>query len=321
VYKRQAVDETSVPAAEPSPSQDDDRAAAAPPRVADPVVEQLARQADAVNPDLSAVDEAVYFDYENDRPFPAELCALANEIALDWDCEGGADHQAALQRVAHLSAEDARTVGAVVSRVWHASVYPALEPLAQQLARRLSEDPDFDPLPWGDWLDTFVRERLDGHRPGLIWITRQALFAQAESSGLIRRNEAEVKQAAQDALSRMSPLERDVYGFASRNARRQQLAQEYLRDIRPTRHELVIYWMSRFESEQHGARREARYATASRRLAALGETRASISRILGISGSVLDRIERENRLDVELDSDDPIITDLSPALNPRERSS
>jgi len=316
-----AVDETSVPAAEPSPSQDADPAATAPPRVADPVVEQLARQADAVSPDLSAVDEAAYFDYENDRPVPAELRALANEIALDWDCEGGVDHPAAVQRVAHLSAADTRTVGAVVSRVWHASVYPALEPLAQQLALRLAEDPDFDPLPWGEWLDTFVRERLDGHRPALIWIARQALFAHAESSGLVRRNEEEVKRAAQDALSRMSLLERDVYGFTSRNARRQQLAERHLRDVRPTRRELVIYWMSRFESEQTGARREARYATASRRLAALGETRASISRILGISASVLDRIERENRLDVDLDSDDPIITDLAPVLNPGEGSS
>jgi hypothetical protein len=202
----------------------------------------------------------------------------------------------------------------VASQVWYSSVYPALEPLAQQLALRLAEDPDFDPLPWGEWLSAFVTERLDGHRPALIWITRQALFANAENSGLIRRNEAQVKHAAEDALSRMSPLERDTYGFTSRNARRQQLAEDYLRAIRSTRHGLFVYWMSRFESEQTGALREARYATASRRLAALGENRATISRLLGISTSVLDRIERENRSDVELAADDPILTHLAPAL-------
>jgi hypothetical protein len=76
----------------------------------------------------------------------------------------------------------------------------------------------------------------------------------------------------------------------------------------------MIYWMSRFESEQSGAQREARYATASRRLSALGESRAGVSRLLGISASVLDRIERENRSDVDLASDDPILVHLAPQL-------
>lgn len=189
-----------------------------------------------------------------------------------------------------------------------------LEPLAHQLAVRLAEDPDFDPLPWDEGLRTFVEDRLEGHRPALIWFTQQALFAMAEASGLIQRNEAEVKQAAQDVLSRMTALERDVYGFASRNVRRRQLADPYLQEVRANRHDVLIYWMSRFEHEQTGTLREARYATASRRLASLGETRANISRLLGISTSVLDRVERENRVDVELAEDDPILTDLAPSL-------
>jgi hypothetical protein len=289
---------------------------ASPQRSAGQTIEQLIRQADALSPDLSGVDEATYFDYEHSRPLPLELRTVANEIALDWECGGGADHPAALQRLAQLSASDSRAVGTVASRVWHESVYRALEPLAQRLALRLAEDPDFDPLPWGEWFDDFVGDRLDGHRPALTWITRQALFAIAESSGQIQRNESEVKYAAQAALSRMGPLERDVYGFTSRNARRRQLAQDYLNDIRPTRHELMIYWMSRFESEQSGAQREARYATASRRLRALGESRAAVSRLLGLSGSVLDRVERENPSDVQLALDDPILTHLAPQLLP-----
>lgn len=285
-----------------------------PPRAIDPAVEELARRADALTSDLSAVDDDQYFDYEQNRQLTGELRDLANQIVLDRECDGDANQPAALRRLAHLSADDARAVGTVASRVWYASVHSALEPLAHQLALRLAEDPEFDPLPWGAWLEDFLLARLDGHRPALIWITGEALFAHAESSGAIRRNEAEVKQAAQVALDRMAPLERDIYGFTSRNARRRQLAEQYLQDIRPTRHDLLIYWMSRFESEQAGALREARYATASRQLAALGETRAQISRILGVSTSVLDRIERENRSDVELAPDDPILTDLAPAL-------
>ena len=72
--------------------------------------------------------------------------------------------------------------------------------------------------------------------------------------------------------------------------------------------------MSRFEGEDLGLKREARYATAVRRLASQGQTRAAISRILGISTSVMDRIERENRKDVPLSSEDPILTDLAPSL-------
>lgn len=309
-------DAPMAPSYEPVPSHPGEglAAAASPERPAGPTIEQLTRQADAIIPDLRAVDEAVYFDYEHNRPLPLKLRTLANEIVLDWEFDGGAGHPAARRRLAQLSASDSQVVGTVASRVWYGSVYSALEPLAQQLALRLAEDPDYDPLPWGEWLDDFVRTRLDGHRPALIWITRQALFANAESSGQIQRNEAEVKQAAQAALSRMGPLERDVYGFTSRNARRRQLASDYLNDIRPTRHELIIYWMSRFEREQSGAQRDARYATASRRLTVLGEGRAAISRLLGISASVLDRVERENRSDVELAPDDPILTDLAPQL-------
>lgn len=277
-------------------------------------VEELVRRADSFTPNLSTVDELAYFDYQRGAPLPLELRAVANEIALDWDCDGGADHPAARQRLAQLSASDAQSVSAVASRVWYQAVYSAMEPLAQRLALHLAEDPDFDPLPWGEWLDDFVDGRLHGHRPALISITRRALFDTAERSGEVERNEAEVKRNAQAALESMGPLERDVYGFASRNERRRQLALDHLTDIRPTRHGLMIYWMSRFEGEQFGAQREARFATASRRLADLGESRAAVSRLLGISTSVLDRIERENRSDVDLAWDDPIVVHLAPQL-------
>jgi len=280
----------------------------------DPVIEALARQGDEFTPDLDVVADWVYADPETDSAIPAELRTVANEIALDWRYDGGDDHPVAIERVAHLSGNAARVVATVATNVWFEAVVTGLKPLAQQLALRLANDPDFDPLPWDEGLSNLVEDRLEGHRPTLIRFTHHALVTHAETSGLMQRNESEVKQAAQDALSRMTPLERDAYGFASRNARRRQLAEKHLETVRPSRHNSLIYWMSRFESEQSGALREARYATASRRLASLGETRASIARLLGISTSVLDRIERENRADVELADDDPILTDLAPSL-------
>ncbi len=261
------------------------------------------------------VDEGAYFDYETNRCSP-ESFALANEIALDWSYDGGLDHPAALER----SAEAPR------SRRCPSGQHSGLQrlvcgrgqgtgTLGTAACAPTSGGPRLRPPPMGRGVERLRRRTAWRVTvPALIWFTQQALFTMAETSGLIQRNEAEVKQAAQDALSRMTPLQRDVYGFASRNARRRQLAERYLENIRPSRHGLLIYWMSRFESEQSGTLRETRYATASRRLTGMGETRANISRLLGISTSVLDRIERENRSDVELADDDPILTDLAPSL-------
>jgi hypothetical protein len=105
-----------------------------------------------------------------------------------------------------------------------------------------------------------------------------------------------------------------MYGFTTRTAKRLQLADPYLSHVKETRKRFVIYWMSRIEGETDGLKREARYATAVRALVSRGESRAAVSRRLGISTSVMDRITRENRRDVTLATDDPILTDLAPEL-------
>ena len=66
--------------------------------------------------------------------------------------------------------------------------------------------------------------------------------------------------------------------------------------------------MARIEREETGATREARYATASRALMVQGQSRAAAARTLGITTSALERVLRENRDDVRLTTDDPIVT-------------
>lgn len=65
------------------------------------------------------------------------------------------------------------------------------------------------------------------------------------------------------------PRSQHVPRGRARRARCQtpQLAERYLGSVKENRPRFVVYWMSRFESEELGLKREARYATAVRRLA------------------------------------------------------
>ena len=184
----------------------------------------------------------------------------------------------------------------------------------ESIATHLARDPDFEPLPWQEDINNFVESRLHGKSPGLVALVQQQLNLYAEERGLVAQLEEEIKREARAALNAMTPLDRDIYGFTSRNAKRLQLAEPYIEQVKESWRRFVIYWMSRFEAEETGLAREARYATAVRALTAQGETRAAISRTLEISTSIMDRIQRENRRDVVLAPDDPILTELAPEL-------
>ncbi|MGE3326375.1 MAG: AAA domain-containing protein [Acidimicrobiia bacterium] len=281
--------------------------------VSDPVIDQIAAEADDYTPDLSRVNDYSYYDYVAQAPLRTELKRLVNEIVLDPTYDGSPGNKGVGARAAHLSIDDAHAVGNAASMIWSETVGNALSGAAERIAAHLATDPAFDPLPWEEDINTFVASRLVGKRPGLVSLTQRQLNYYAQEKGLIAKVEAEIQAAARRAFSSMTPLERDAYGFTSRNAKRLQLAEPYLDGVKENRRRFVVYWMSRFEAEELGLKREARYATASRRLAAQGQSRAAISRILGISTSIMDRIERENRADIPLPPDDPIFS-LAPTL-------
>jgi len=237
-----------------------------------------------------------------------------NEIVLDRDFDGRPDSPVIEGRTADLAPDDADSVRYAATGVWHETMGKALGRTVKKLVAHLAADPEFDPLPWSEDINNFVAERMTGKRQALVTLTQRELNQHAWDSGLITRAEEEIKRQARAALDAMSPLERDIYGFATRNAKRLQLAAPYIGHIKEARQKFIVYWMSRFDSEEGAVHREARYATASRALAAQGNTRAAISRTLGISTSVMDRIERENRQNVALSSNDPILTALAPQL-------
>ena len=70
--------------------------------------------------------------------------------------------------------------------------------------------------------------------PDLIGSIESQLRQHAEAAGLIEKVEQEVKQEARTALDAMTPLERDTYGFTSRNVRRLQLAEPFISHIPPS---------------------------------------------------------------------------------------
>jgi hypothetical protein len=232
----------------------------------------------------------------------------------DPDYDGRNDSPVVEARSAHLSTEDAESVAHSASMVWSETVENTLTRVTRKLVTHLVADPEFDPLPWDTDISNFVASRMTGKRPGLVALVQQQLNQHAYESGLMAKVEEEIQHDARTALNAMTPLDRDIYGFTNRNAKRLQLAEPYIRHVKESRRRFVVYWMSRFEGEEAGLKREARYATAIRALLERGETRAAISRTLGVSTSVMDRIERENRRNLILEPDDPILTDLAPTL-------
>ena len=260
------------------------------------------------------MQDYVYYDYSRDRELSAELKRAVNALVTHPDYDGQPGNPVAPARTAHLSPEDAESVMYVAPMVWRETIGKALERTVGKLVSHLAADPAFEPLPWNEEIDSFVASRLEGKSPGLVVMVQRGLNHYAYESGLIAKVEEEIKRDAQVALSSMTPLDRDMYGFTTRNAKRLQLAEPYISHIKESRKRFVIYWMSRIEGEESGLKREARYATAIRALVSRGETRAAVSRRLGISTSVMDRIERENRRDVPLAPNDPILTDLAPDL-------
>lgn len=312
----------SAPAATPSPVVTAPAAPAPRPpaptgpvvRQPDPTIDRLAHEAESLSPDLTRVDDFLYYDYSRGKKLGANLRRVVNEIVLDRDFDGRPDSPVAEARTADLAPDDADLVRYAAMGVWDETMGKALGRTVKKLVAHLAADPEFDPLPWSEDINDFVAERMTGKRQALVTLTQRELNQYAWDSGLIAKAEEEIKRQARAALDAMSPLERDIYGFATRNAKRLQLAAPYIGHISEARQKLIVYWMSRFDSEEVGIHREARYATASRALVARGNTRAAISRILGISTSVMDRIERENRQNVAFAPNDPILTELAPQL-------
>jgi hypothetical protein len=255
-----------------------------------------------------------YYDYQSGRTVEGELRELVDRIVADERFDGYRSRRLVAEYVAQLDAQDADTVENVAARVFNETVGKELDNRVTRLLPGLASDPEFDPLAWGGDLEDFLAARLPDEDPRVLERLGRELPGYARESGLASKAEREVTETARQVLGSLPPLVRDQLGFTSKNATRLQLIGSYLGDIPENRKQHVLRKLVDLESDVHAATREARYATATRRLMELGISKAEISRRLGISTSVMDRIVRANRSDIELDLQDPIVIMLAPEI-------
>lgn len=213
--------------------------------------------------------------------------------------------------VTALDADEAEAVERVARRVFDEGVGKQLDRRASQLVQSLVKDPSYDPLAWDPEISAFVDERVEGEDRRLAERIERALSTYAYESGARTKAERELAKRAEAILLALSPSERDRLGFSSKNAAKLQVLEPHLDGESGSRADRLAREVANLEQERFGLLREQRYATAARRLRDGGLTRAAVSRHLGISNSILDRITATHQRDVELAMDDPIVTDLS----------
>jgi hypothetical protein len=183
-----------------------------------------------------------------------------------------------------------------------------VDPRIAALLPTLVADPEFDPIRHDDEMEEFVRSRLAlDENDDFVSDLVLELYNYAKRSGLDDAAERDLREQARKILAFMPASLRDELGFASRNARKEEiidpLIENSLQGLRRGRQETHVLWL---EQELYAAERESRYATAARRLIGQGRTKKSVSQALGISTSVIDRLLRTRHQDVEIKEGDPL---------------
>lgn len=222
-----------------------------------------------------------------------------------------------LAAVADLDPSDAADVRYVAPRVFDQKHGNALDKTAEELAPSVIRMPDYSPLFDEDNRTTIVEAYLRDHQPDadprLLWRLVMAASNLAWENGERERADRALKRTAAKLLRSLPADVRDQFGFASRRPQQLAVLAPYLSDIDSRLHDHLLTDLRALESTDYAATREARYATASRTLITLGKNRSAVSRFLGVSTAVLQRIESTHRKDVQLAPEDPIFERV-PAL-------
>lgn len=253
-----------------------------------------------------------YYDWQSGQKVSGRVRDAVDALVADDRFNGYRSGHVVAEYVAELDADDAEAVERVARRVFDEGVGKQLDHRATQLVQSLVKDPSYDPLAWGPESRAFVDERVKGEDPRLFERLESALSTYAYESGARTKAERELAKRAETILLALSLSDRDRLGFSSKSAAKLQVLAPYLEGESGGRAERLAREVANLEQERFGLSREERYATAARRLQAGGMTRAAVSRCLGISNSILERIVATHRRDVELAADDPIVTELAP---------
>lgn len=264
------------------------------------------------------VESYDYMDFRSypPKPLDARLRAMVDQVVADPGFDdrrgGGGMGSAVVDAVAaDLDFDDRQKVGEAASRIFRRSVGRRLDDQARALAEAIVRLDDFHPLMDSVEIDGLaeaqladrdapvdprVRVRVPGAVNMVMW--DRGLYDQAHRDAQ-RRAAALLEQLPADV--------RDELGFATRVVTRDALLAPYLEQEHPHARSTIAGMMRNLEGERFAMAREARYATASRILTAAGLTRSAVSRELGISTTVMNRIEGAHRRDVELSGDDPLL--------------
>lgn len=258
--------------------------------------------------------EDPYYDGQSGRKVSGKVRDAVDKIVADKRFNGYRSTHVVADHLSDLDADEAAVVERVARRVFDMGVGKQLDHRAAQLVQSLVNEPTYDPLAWGPETRAFIDEHVEDEDPRLIERLQHALSSHAYESGARTKAERALANRAETILLALSPSERDRLGFSSKNAAKLHVLGPLLEGEHGNRAERLAKEVARLEQERFGRAREERYATAARGLQARGMTRAEVSRRLGISSSVLERIVATHRRDVELASDDPILTDLVPGF-------
>lgn len=180
------------------------------------------------------------------------------------------------------------------------------DPKVAGLLPQLVADPAFDPIVYDEEMEEFVRARVDSQDDAFIADVILELFNYATYSGLHEAAEQLLRKEARRILKAMPPAVRDRYGFASKNAVKEEILDRFLPDVHGLRRGRLQSHVGWAESEVYTAHREERYATAARRLLSRGMTKKAAAEALGLSTGVMDRLLRTRPEDVDITGNDPL---------------
>ena len=278
----------------------------------DPIIERVADEVDQYVPDLSKVEQHMYYDFVAQMPLgPNSGDRRRNREDPRYD--GSPGYKGVGGKASHLSIDDAHAVGNAASMIWGETVGMRSAAPPNKLAVHLAQDPEFDPLPWEEDINDFVAAACPDSALAWWHLTQRQLNYYAHETGLIAKVEAEIHRDARAALAAMSPLERESTALrvATRNvfswpspslSSRREPASLSSTGCRG----------SNVRNLDSSARRATPRRSADWRLRARRERPSHASS--GFPAPIMDRVERENRSDILLQPDDPIVTDLAPSL-------
>jgi len=242
--------------------------------------------------DFDDDDEFLYYDFTQGREFDDDTKRLIDQIAHDPRFGWGPDSESvAKEWVGDIDSEQFASIETAAYGVYKATVGAELETRAAVLIDRAFVDPDFDALPPWDGeeaSDDFFAKAVSSD-PRLH---AEVGYQLTQHPGFIRRREAarrDVEVQAGRIADELPQVTRDALVLMTRNAAREELLRERIGAVTSRRLGWTAYYVQRTVREREESGVLDRYSAAAKMLAAQGNSKAKIARLLAVSSA---RVER-----------------------------